>query len=162
VPLIRALIPEDWPVVDAIWAEGISTRNATFETETPSWEVFDATRHAAHRLVAVEGDELLGWAALAPVSRRPCYVGVAENSVYVAASARGRGIGRSLMESLVASADAGGIWTIQTNVFPENTASVRLHERVGFRVVGRRDRIARLDGVWRDTLLLERRSPSVG
>jgi L-amino acid N-acyltransferase YncA len=161
VPLIRSLIPDDWPSVEAIWAEGISTRNATFETETPSWETFDATRHPAHRLVAVAGDELLGWAALAPVSRRPCYEGVAENSVYVAESARGRGIGTSLMEALVASADSGGIWTIQTNVFPENTASVTLHERVGFRVVGRRDRIARLEGVWRDTLLMERRSPAV-
>jgi phosphinothricin acetyltransferase len=161
VALIRPLILEDWPAVDAIWAEGISTRNATFETETPSWETFDATRHSAHRLVAEEGDELLGWAALAPVSRRPCYEGVVENSVYVAATARGRGIGTSLMEALVASADAGGIWTIQTNVFPENTASVRLHEHVGFRVVGRRDRIARLDGVWRDTLFMERRSPAV-
>jgi L-amino acid N-acyltransferase YncA len=161
VPQIRPLTAEDWPAVEAIWAEGISTRNATFETETPSWETFDATRHPAHRLIAAEGGELLGWAALAPVSRRPCYEGVVENSVYVAGGARGRGIGTSLMEALVASADAGGIWTIQTNVFPENTASVRLHERVGFRVVGRRDRLARLDGVWRDTLLLERRSPAV-
>ena len=161
MPLVRPLVLEDWSAVDAIWAEGISTRNATFETETPSWETFDATRHPAHRLVAVEGDELLGWAALAPVSRRPCYEGVVENSVYVAATARGHGVGTRLMEALVASADAGGIWTIQTNVFPENTASVRLHERVGFRVVGRRDRIARLDGVWRDTLFMERRSPAV-
>jgi len=162
VTVIRPLTAEDWPLVEAIWAEGIETRNATFETETPSWETFDATRHQAHRLVAVEGDELLGWAALAPVSRRPCYEGVAEDSVYVAAHARGRGVGRSLMDALVAGADAGGIWTIQTNVFPENAASVALHERAGFRVVGRRERLARLDGEWRDTLLLERRSPTVG
>jgi L-amino acid N-acyltransferase YncA len=163
MPVVRPLTPDDWPLVETIWAEGIATRNATFETETPSWEAFDATRHRGHRLVAVDDDgALLGWAALAPVSRRPCYEGVAENSVYVAADARGRGVGRSLMEALVASADADGIWTIQTNVFPENTASVALHERVGFRVVGRRDRIARLDGIWRDTLLLERRSRAVG
>jgi len=163
MPVVRPLTPDDWPLVEAIWAEGIATRNATFETETPSWEAFDATRHRGHRLVAVDDDgALLGWAALAPVSRRPCYEGVAENSVYVSADARGRGVGRSLMEALVASADADGIWTIQTNVFPENTASVALHERVGFRVVGRRDRIAQLDGIWRDTLLLERRSRTVG
>jgi L-amino acid N-acyltransferase YncA len=159
---VRPLLPDDWPGVEAIWAAGIATRNATFETDTPSWATFDATRHQGHRLVAVDGEELLGWAALAPVSRRPCYAGVAENSVYVAAQGRGRGVGRSLMEALVAGADAGGIWTIQTNVFPENAASVALHERVGFRIVGRRDRIAQLDGVWRDTLLLERRSPTVG
>jgi L-amino acid N-acyltransferase YncA len=159
---IRPLLPDDWPAVEAIWAEGIDTRNATFETETPSWASFDATRHREHRLVAVAGSEVVGWAALSPVSRRECYAGVAENSVYVAAGARGRGTGRALMEALVAGADAGGIWTIQTSVFPENAASLALHERVGFRVVGRRERIAQLDGIWRDTLFLERRSPLVG
>jgi L-amino acid N-acyltransferase YncA len=159
---IRPLLPDDWPTVEAIWAEGIDTRNATFETETPSWASFDATRHREHRLVAVAGSEVVGWAALSPVSRRECYAGVAENSVYVAAGARGRGTGRALMEALVAGADAGGIWTIQTSVFPENAASLALHERVGFRVIGRRERIAQLDGIWRDTLFLERRSPLVG
>jgi L-amino acid N-acyltransferase YncA len=159
---IRPLLPDDWPAVEAIWAEGIDTRNATFETETPSWASFDATRHREHRLVAVAGSEVVGWAALSPVSRRECYAGVAENSVYVAAGARGRGTGRALMEALVAGADAGGIWTIQTSVFPENAASLALHERVGFRVVGRRERIAQLDGIWRDTLFLERRSSLVG
>jgi L-amino acid N-acyltransferase YncA len=159
---IRPLLPDDWPAVEAIWAEGIDTRNATFETETPSWASFDATRHREHRLVAVAGSEVVGWAALSPISRRECYAGVAENSVYVAAGARGRGTGRALMEALVAGADAGGIWTIQTSVFPENAASLALHERVGFRVVGRRERIAQLDGIWRDTLFLERRSPLVG
>jgi L-amino acid N-acyltransferase YncA len=158
---IRPLTPDDWPTVEAIWSEGIDTRNATFETETPSWSSFDASRHPAHRLVATLDGEVVGWAALSPVSRRPCYAGVAESSVYVAESARGRGIGQALMEALVAGADAGGIWTIQTSVFPENTASLTLHERVGFRVVGRRERIAQLDGVWRDTLFLERRSPAV-
>ncbi len=161
VPEIRALTPDDWPVVEEIWREGIDTRNATFETETPSWSSFDASRHADHRLVAEVAGAVVGWAALAPVSRRPCYVGVAENSVYVTAAARGQGVGRALMEALVAGADAGGIWTIQTSVFPENRASLALHERVGFRVVGRRERIAQLDGVWRDTLFLERRSPAV-
>jgi len=158
---IRQLTAGDWAVVETIWNAGIDTRNATFETETPSWESFNATRHRDHRLVAVEDGSVVGWAALSPVSRRPCYAGVAENSVYVAAGARRRGIGRGLMEALVAGADAGGIWTIQTNIFPENLASLALHERVGFRVVGRRERIAQLDGVWRDTLFLERRSPAV-
>jgi phosphinothricin acetyltransferase len=158
---VRPLIRDDWPVVDAIWKAGIDTRNATFETETPSWSTFDATRHQAHRLVAVGGDGILGWAALMPVSRRPCYAGVAENSVYVAPEARGRGVGRALMEALVQGADRGGIWTIQTSIFPENHASLALHERVGFRIVGRRERIAQLDGVWRDTLFLERRSTTV-
>ena len=158
---IRSLTRSDWPAVRSIWAEGIATGDATFETEPPSWEAFDATLHVAHRLVAVENGTIVGWAALAPVSPRPCYAGIAENSVYVAASARGRGVGRALLERLVAGADAGGIWTIQTSVFPENAASVALHQRAGFRVVGRRERIARLAGVWRDTLLLERRSPAV-
>jgi phosphinothricin acetyltransferase len=155
---IRPLTREDWPAVSAIWAEGIATGEATFETSPPSWEEFDTTRHAAHRLVAVEEGAVVGWAALAPVSGRPCYAGVAENSVYVAASARGRGIGFALLDALLAGADAAGLWTVQTNVFPENGASVALHERAGFRLVGRRARSARLRGVWRDTLLLERRA----
>jgi L-amino acid N-acyltransferase YncA len=158
---IRPLTPADWTVVEEIWKAGIDTRNATFETETPTWSSFDATRHPEHRLVALAADGILGWAALAPVSRRPCYSGVAENSVYVAPQARGHGVGRALMEALVAGADRDGIWTIQTSIFPENRASLALHERVGFRVVGRRERIAQLDGVWRDTLFLERRSPTV-
>jgi phosphinothricin acetyltransferase len=158
---IRPLTRADWRAVRSIWAEGISTGDATFETEPPTWTEFDETRHARHRLVAVEGRAVVGWAALAPVSRRLCYAGIAENSVYVAAAARGRDVGRALLEQLVAGADDAGIWTIQTSVFPENAASLALHERAGFRVVGRRERIARLGGVWRDTLLLERRSPAV-
>ena len=159
--VIRNLDEGDWPAVAAIWAEGIATGSATFETEVPSWEEFDRTRLPGQRLVAVDEGEIVGWAALSPTSSRECYSGVAENSVYVTAGARGRGIGRALLDALVAHADAAGIWTIQTSVFPENEASVALHERVGFRVVGRRERIAKLDGVWRDTLFLERRSPSV-
>jgi phosphinothricin acetyltransferase len=154
---IRELRAEDWPAVEAIYAEGIATRNATFETETPTWAEFDAGRLRAHRLVAVDGDRIVGWAAFSPTSSRACYAGVVEHSVYVASEYRGRGIGRTLLEALVHSADTGGIWTIQTSVFPENEASVALHERVGFRVVGRRERIAQLDDVWRDTILLERR-----
>ena len=147
----------DWPAVEAIYAEGIATRNATFETTTPSFAEFDAGRHREHRFVAVDGERIVGWAALSPTSPRECYAGVAEHSVYVAKIARGRGVGMALMKTLLASADAGAVWTIQTSVFPENQVSLALHERLGFRVVGRRERIAQLDGVWRDTILLERR-----
>ena len=149
----------DWPRVAAIWAEGIATGIATFETEPPSWELFDATRLAAGRFVAEHERPVVGWAALSPVSSRPCYAGVAENSVYVASAARGLGVGTALMQALVAAAAGAGIWTIQCSVFPENAASRALHERAGFRVVGRRERIAQLDGVWRDTLFLELRLP---
>lgn len=159
---IRALTRDDWPHVEAIFAEGIATGNATFETEPPSWDEFDSTRLAAHRLVAVAEGEVVGWIAVSPTSSRECYAGVVEHSVYVAEKARGRGIGRALLEALVASTDAAGLWTIQTSVFPENEATLALHERVGFRLVGRRERIAQLDGRWRDTLLLERRSRLVG
>jgi phosphinothricin acetyltransferase len=149
----------DWPEVAAIWADGIATGNATFETEPPSWSSFDATRHREGRFVAEVDGAVVGWAAIAPVSTRPCYAGVVENSVYVASAARGSGIGSALMEALVEAARQAGIWTIQTSVFPTNAASVALHERAGFRVVGRRERIAELDGVWRDTLFLELRLP---
>ena len=152
------MVAEDWPAVAAIYAEGIATRAATFETEPPEYAEFDARHHTGHRFVAVDDGLIVGWVALAPTSSRACYAGVAENSVYVADSARGRGVGRALMEALLASADAGGIWTIQAGMFPENTASLALHERLGFRLVGRFERIAQLDGVWRDTVLLERRA----
>jgi L-amino acid N-acyltransferase YncA len=151
----------DWPAVEGIYADGIATRNATFDTAPPSWDDFDAGRLPDHRLVAVEAGEVVGWAALSPTSSRKCYEGVVENSVYVAASARGRGIGRALMEALIAGAEEAGLWTIETGMFPENEASLTLHERLGFRIVGRRERIAQLDGVWRDTILLERRSASI-
>ena len=154
---IRALTEEDWAAVEEIYAEGIATRLATFETRTPTWEAFDAGHLADHRLVAVDDGRVVGWAALSPTSSRACYAGVAESSIYIAERARGRGIGRALMEALIASADAGGIWTIQAGMFPENAASVALHTRLGFRLVGRFERIAQLDGVWRDTVLLELR-----
>jgi len=149
----------DWPQVAAIWAEGIATGNATFETEPPSWAAFDATRRPEGRFVAELEGTVVGWAALSPVSSRPCYAGVAENSVYVASAARGQSVGTALMQALAAAASTAGIWTIQTSVFPENEASIALHERAGFRIVGRRERIAQLDGVWRDTLFLELRLP---
>jgi L-amino acid N-acyltransferase YncA len=151
------MTPEDWPAVEAIHAEAIATREATFETATPTWAEFDAGRLKAHRFVAVDGDRIVGWVAISPTSSRECYSGVAEHSVYVSSDARREGVGRALMEALLESTDLGGIWTLQTSIFPENEASLALHERVGFRVVGRRERIARLDDHWRDTVLLERR-----
>ena len=153
------MFESDWAEVEAIYAEGIATGDATFETTTPTFADFDAGRLRDHRFVAVENGQVVGWVAVMPTSSRTCYSGVVEHSVYVAERARGRGVGRALMEALVASTDAGGVWTIQTNLFPENAASVALHERLGFRVVGRRERIAKRGGVWRDTLLLERRRP---
>jgi L-amino acid N-acyltransferase YncA len=153
------MAPGDWPAVARIYGEGIATRNATFETDVPSWEAWGRSHLAEPRLVAEADGEVVGWAALSPVSSRRCYRGVAENSVYVAAAVCGRGVGLALLRRLVDEADAGGIWTIQAGIFPENEASVRLHERCGFRGIGIRERIAQLDGEWRDVLLMERRSP---
>ena len=158
---VRGLRPQDWPVVRAVYEAGIATGNATFETGAPSWEAWDAAHLAAHRLVAAEGGRVLGWAALAPVSDRCAYAGVAEDSVYVAPDAQGRGVGGRLLEALVSGAEQAGIWTIQTGIFPENQASVRLHQGCGFRVVGVRERLGQLHGRWRDVLLLERRSPLI-
>jgi L-amino acid N-acyltransferase YncA len=158
---IRAMTPADWPEVERICGEGIATGLATFETATPSWAEFDRGKLADARLVAVDEDSVVGWAALAPTSSRACYAGVAEHSVYVAEGARGRGIGRALLQELVLQADTAGIWSLQTSIFPKNAHSLALHERAGFRVVGRRERIAKHDGRWRDTLVLERRSLAV-
>jgi L-amino acid N-acyltransferase YncA len=155
---LAALRTEDWPAVSAIYAEGIATGNATFETETPTFERWDASHLAGHRLVARIDGVIVGWAALAPVSERCVYRGVAENSVYVAAHARGMGVGYRLLRALVEAAETDGIWTVQTGVFPENTASLALHTRCGFRVVGRRERLGQLHGDWRDVLFLEWRS----
>ena len=143
-------------------AKGLATGNATFETEIPAWEAWDASHLAELRLVAVLDGEVVGWTALSPVSERCVYAGVAEESVYVAAAARGRGVGRALLEELIRRSEEAGIWTIQTGIFPENEASLRLHERVGFRVVGVRERLGQRDGVWRDVVFLERRSALLG
>jgi L-amino acid N-acyltransferase YncA len=161
---IEPLRPADWPAVAAIYAAGIATGNATFETDVPSWERWNASHLPDHRLVARYGrdGEVAAWAALAPVSDRCAYAGVAENSIYVAESARGRGVGRRLLTALVEQGEEAGIWTVQTGIFPENTASLALHRRCGFRVVGVRERLGQLDGRWRDVLLLERRSARVG
>ena len=159
---LRILTPADWPAVAEIYREGIATGHATFNTDAPSWESWDKGHLAACRLVAVDGAEVLGWAALIPVSDRCVYAGVAEESVYVAARARGRGVGKALLQGLIAASEAEGIWTLQAGIFPENTASVALHERLGFRVVGRRERLGQMAGRWRDVLLLERRSAVAG
>jgi phosphinothricin acetyltransferase len=163
--------PTDWPAVRAIYEEGIATGNATFETAVPEWPGWDA-KHLPHsRLVAQahlsvpdgpRGKEILGWAALSPASSRPVYRGVAEVSINVAERARGRGIGRALLDALTAQSERNGIWTLQAGIFPENTSSIELHRRAGFRLVGRRERIGQMpDGTWRDTILLERRSASL-
>jgi L-amino acid N-acyltransferase YncA len=158
---IADLLPEHWPQVAEIYREGIATGNATFETEVPAWERWNAAHLAGHRFVALRDGEVVGWAAVTAVSDRCVYGGVVENSVYVAGNARGQKVGRALLEALVTSTEAAGIWTIQTGIFPENEASIRLHELVGFEVVGRRKRLGKLHGVWRDVLLLERRSDVV-
>ena len=160
--VIDSMRPQDWESVRAIYLEGIATGQATFETDAPDWERWDAGHLPKCRLVARNSDGVLGWAALSPVSRRKVYAGVAEVSVYVAASARGRGVGGALMRALIEASERHGFWTLQSSVFPENRASVALHLKHGFREVGRRERIARRDGVWRDTVVLERRSHIVG
>jgi L-amino acid N-acyltransferase YncA len=159
---IAPLEHKHWFGVAHVYEDGIATRNATFETEVPTWEAWDSLHLAEHRFVALRDGEVIGWVAVSPVSARCVYAGVVENSVYVAESARGEGVGRSLLEELINSTEAAGIWTIQAGMFPENEGSIRLHEAVGFERVGTHERLGKLDGVWRDVLLLERRSPIVG
>lgn len=155
---IDQMKPNDWEQVRSIYLEGIKTGNSTFETEAPSWEQWDEGHLQFARLVMRDGDKVLGWAALSLVSKRKVYRGVAELTVYVTESARGQGIGCALLEALIDASERNGIWTLQASIFPENTASAKLHLECGFREVGRRERIAMLNGVWRDTVLLERRS----
>ena len=160
---VRPMSGADWPEVRAIYAAGIEAGDATFENAPPAWERFDRSKLPDHRFVAddPDGGAVLGWIAVSPVSERAVYRGVVEHSVYVRPDAAGRGVGRALLQALIASCDAAGIWTIQSGVFPENSASLALHERAGFRVVGTRERIGRQQDRWRDVVLLERRSPAV-
>ena len=165
---VRHLRPRDWPEVARIFGEGIATGNATFETEVPSWDSWDLAHLPEHRLVAERDGRIVGWIALAPVSSRCCYAGVAEVSAYVAEETRGEGVGTELLAAgtellaaVIESSERAGIWTLQTGVFPENAASLGLLRRLGFRVVGIQERIGRLHGAWRDVVLLERRSEVV-
>jgi len=159
---LAAITPADWDRVRAIYLQGIASGQATFETDAPSWEQWDAAHHPFARLVARADGQVVAWGALSPVSRRRCYAGVAEVSVYVAAECRGRGIGRRLLEALIQESERQGIWTLQGATFADNEASLRLQQACGFRVVGRRERIGQLQGVWRDTVISERRSTVVG
>jgi len=174
---IVEMSPGDWAHVRVIYEEGISTGCATFETDPGTWDKWDAAHLKAHRFMArrtspaseplvtgasVGDSSILGWAALVPVSNRPVYAGVAEVSVYVASKSQGHGVGRALLEALIASAERAGIWTLQALIFPENRPSLALHLRCGFREVGRRDKLGKLYGKWHDVLLLERRSKVAG
>ena len=159
--IVRELRSEEWPAVRAIYEEGIRSGDATFETEPPSWKVWDAA-HPELRLVAERDGAVVGWAAVSPASSRPCYRGVGEVSVYVGAAVQGAGIGRELLERLVELSERAGYWTLNAGVFPENEASLRLHKSCGFREVGLRERLGESGGVWRDVILLERRSETVG
>jgi len=151
----------DAPAVLAIYQAGLDTNQASFEITAPDWAGFDAARRPEHRFVAVDGDEVLGWVAVSSVSARAVYGGVVEDGVYVGPRARGRGVGRRLLDALIHSTEAAGVWTIQAGIFPENEASLALHRAAGFRTVGIRERIGRHHGAWRDVVLLERRSRSI-
>jgi phosphinothricin acetyltransferase len=160
--LIEPMAPADWPEVVAIYKQGMATGLGTFETVAPSWDDWDSARSPHSRLVARENGRVVGWAALSPVSKRACYAGVAEIGIYVAENARGHGVGGALLKALVASSEANGIWTLQGVTFADNAASIAVQQSCGFRMVGRRERIGKREGVWRDTVILERRSPTVG
>lgn len=160
--LIDQMQPAYWPQVREIYLQGIAGGQATFEIEAPSWEGWDANHLGFARLVAREDGKIIGWAGLSPVSQRRAYASVAETSVYVAFDKQGMGVGRQLLEALISESEQNQIWTLQAVMFAENQASVALHRACGFREVGRRERISKLNGVWRDTILLERRSTRIG
>lgn len=154
--------PGHWKVVKDIYDEGIKTGNATFEQKAPDWEAWDKGHLLEARIISKEDNKVLGWAALSPVSGRCVYAGVAEVSVYVSSDARGKGLGKQLLQKLVEESEVNNLWTLQAGIFPENIPSIKIHEACGFRMIGKRERIGKMDGVWRDTLLLERRSTKVG
>jgi len=159
---IRPMAAIDWNAVSNIYSEGISTGFATFEKEIPSYEAWDSAHMKTCRLVAHQDNQILGWAALSPVSSRCVYGGVGEVSVYVGQNSRGMGVGQKLMKALIAESEKEGLWTLQSGIFPENKASIKLHEQVGFRMIGKRERVGKLDGTWKDNVLFERRSSIVG
>src|ERR1700733_2253483 len=159
---IRPLLPEHWPAVKAIYEAGLATGNASFQTSAPAWEEWDSAHLKHSHLVALDGDTVLGWAALTPVSGRCVYAGVAEVSVYIDPANQGRGFGKALLQALITESENKGLWTLQAGIFPENTASLQLHEKAGFRQVGLKEKIGQYNGFWRNTVLLERRSKKVG
>lgn len=167
--ILLPMKPEHWNAVKEIYEDGIATGNATFETSAPTWEKWDESHLSFARIIAGDENshttqvpEILGWAALSKVSDRCVYAGVAEVSVYVKSSARGKGIGSALLDSLIKESEANGIWTLTAGIFPENVSSIRLHEKAGFRIIGKRERIGKMNGKWRDTFQFERRSRIVG
>jgi L-amino acid N-acyltransferase YncA len=159
---ILPLTKKMWNDVARIYLAGIATRNATFETQAPSWDAWDAAHRTDCRLAATQDEHLVGWAALSPISKRRVYSGVAEISIYVDADHRSQGIGSALMKAMIEQSEAAGIWTLQAGIFPENTASMELHKKHGFRILGLREKIGMMDGRWRDIAFLERRSKTVG
>lgn len=159
---IETMQPKHWPAVKKIYEEGIATGNATFQTAAPDWDEWDAGHVKEARLVAIENNEVQGWAALTPVSGRCVYAGVGEVSVYVAAAARGKGMGKKLLKALIEESEKNNFWTLQAGIFTENAASINLHQDYGFRIIGSREKIGQMNGAWRDTLLLERRSTITG
>ena len=160
--LIDPMTEKDWPAVLAIYLEGIATGNATFETAAPDWAAWDSSHLKTCRLVARSRRDVLGWAALSRVSSRCVYAGVAEVSVYVAERARGRGVGTMLLSQVVQSSEKEGLWTLQAGIFPENISSIEMHKKLGFRIVGTRERLGCMNGRWRDVMVMERRSPVAG
>jgi len=160
--LIENLSPEHWSSVASIYASGIASGNATFQTQVPEWEQWDQSHTADVRLVAIDEEQVIGWAALSPVSSRPVYAGVAEVSVYVSPIMQGKGTGKLLLKHLIERSEQKGFWTLQAGIFPENIASIKIHEELGFRLVGRREKIGKMKDTWRDTVLLERRSTTIG
>lgn len=159
---IISLLPQHWEAVKTIYEEGIATGNATFQTEAPTWQEWDIAHVKNCRIIATENNEVLGWAALTPVSNRCVYAGVAEVSVYVAAQARGKNVGSLLLKALIEESEQNGIWTLQSGIFPENKASIAIHVKNGFRIIGYRERIGKMGNVWRDNISLERRSNTIG
>lgn len=159
---VLPLLPDHWPSVKAIYEQGIATGQATFQNDSPTWEEWNASHLTHSRLVAIQDDAVIGWAALTPVSGRCVYAGVAEVSVYVAPDHRGQKIGQTLLQALIDSSEQHNFWTLQSSIFPENRASVHIHDKGGFRLVGIREKIGQQNGIWRNTVILERRSTSVG
>jgi L-amino acid N-acyltransferase YncA len=159
---IRPLVPSDWTSVRDIYREGLATGNANFSSAVPDWEEWDNSHVKSCRLVAIENDLVLGWASLTAISDRCVYAGVAEVSIYVAKKSRGKGIGKELLKALIDQSEKNNFWTLESRIFPENQASINIHEEYGFRIVGSRERIGQMNGVWRDILLLERRSVEIG